>query len=185
MGADDRRRWDERYRAQPPPSEKAVGPPSAFADLAAVLPASGAALDVACGDGRTAVWLAHRGLDVLAVDVSGEAVGRARDLASAAGVADRCQVVRGDLDEGLPAGPVVDVLVCHLFDAPHLDDELVARLGTGGLLAVAVLSEVGGRPGRFRVAPGALLARFGDRPELEVLDHREADGVARILARRK
>ena len=184
MGDDDRSRWDERYADRAPVPVEAVEPPSAFVDLADLFPVDGTALDLACGDGRGAVWLAARGLDVLAVDVSPAAVALAADLAARAGVADRCRFEVADLDDGLPPGPPVDVVLCHLFNAPHLDEQVIARLAPGGLLAVAVLSEVGAAPGRFRARPGELLDRFGGRDGLELLDHREADGVARLLARR-
>ena len=184
MGDDDRSRWDERYASAGPVPVEAVGPPSACVDLADAFPVDGIALDLACGDGRGAVWLAGRGLDVLAVDVAPAAVALAGDLADRAGVADRCRVELADLDTGVPSSPPVDVVVCHLFNAPHLDEALVARLRPGGLLAVAVLSEVGAAPGRFRARAGDLLDRFGGRDGLGLLDHREADGVARVLARR-
>jgi protein-L-isoaspartate O-methyltransferase len=118
--------------------------------------------------------------------VSPEAVALGRDLVERAGpaVAARCRIEVADLDHGLPAGPPVDVVLCHLFDAPALDGALVERLAPGGLLAVAVLSEVGAAPGRFRVAPGELLARIGGDERLTVLDHTESAGVARLLARR-
>jgi SAM-dependent methyltransferase len=184
MGDDDRSRWDERYCGREPVPLEAVAAPTAFADLLDRFPSSGAALDLACGDGRGAVWLARRGLDVMAVDVSPEAIVLADDLVRRAGVDARCRLTVADLDEGLPPGPPVDVVLCHLFNAPHLDEAVVDRLRPGGLLAVAVLSEVGAGPGRFRARPGELLDRFGGRDELELLDHREADGVARLLARR-
>jgi SAM-dependent methyltransferase len=161
-----------------------VGPPAAFVDLADGFPSTGTALDVACGDGRGAVWLAIRGLRVRGLDVSPEAVALASDLALRAGVGTGCRVEVADLDEGLPAGEPADLVVCHLFSAPRLDDALVTALRPGGLLAVAVLSEVGGPPGRFRARPGELLDRFGSDDRLDLLDHREADGVARLLARR-
>jgi hypothetical protein len=100
------------------------------------------------------------------------------------GVAGRCRFETVDLDHGLPPGPPADLVVCHLFDAPELDGALVERLVPDGLLAVAVLSEVGGQPGRFRVRSGALVDRFDGLGGLTVLDHREAAGVARLLARR-
>lgn len=184
MGDDDRSRWDERYTGRGPVAFGSVGPPSAFVDLANRFPASGTALDLACGDGRGAVWLAGRGLAVLAVDASPAAVDLAVDLADRAKVAGRCRVVVADLDEGLLPGPMVDVVLCHLFNAPHLDEAIVARLRPEGLLAVAVLSEVGAPPGRFRARAGELVGRFGGIEELELLDHREGDGVARILLRR-
>lgn len=45
------------------------------------------ALDVACGEGRNAIWLATRGWSVSAVDYSSVAIERARRLAGRAGVA--------------------------------------------------------------------------------------------------
>jgi SAM-dependent methyltransferase len=66
---DGRERWSERHRADAAPT-----PPSAFVaravDLLAVPPALAArrALDVACGRGRHALWLAARGYVVDAVD---------------------------------------------------------------------------------------------------------------------
>lgn len=184
MADEDRERWDQRYAARAPAGVEEVGPPSAFADLVTSLPTEGAALELACGEGTAAVWLAERGLRVRGVDGSPVAIDRARLLAERAEVADRCTFGLADLDGGLPDGPPVDLVLCHLFDAPDLDDQLVARLAPDGVLAVAVLSEVGGVAGRFRVAPGALLERFGGRSGLQVLDHREGDGVARLLARR-
>lgn len=184
MADEDRSRWDERYAERAPVAVEAVEPPLAFLDLADLFPVHGTALDLACGDGRGAVWLAARGLDVLAVDVSPVGVALAADLATRAGLADRCRFEVADLDDGLPPGSPVDVVLCHLFNAPQLDEEAAARLAPGGLLAVAVLSEVGAAPGRFRARPGDLLDRFGGRDGLELLDRREADGVARLLARR-
>ena len=48
--------------------------------------APGRALDVACGEGRNAVWLAERGWRVTAVDLSSVGLAKARDLAAARGV---------------------------------------------------------------------------------------------------
>jgi 2-polyprenyl-3-methyl-5-hydroxy-6-metoxy-1,4-benzoquinol methylase len=48
--------------------------------------APGRALDVACGSGRNAVWLAARGWQVTGVDFSGVALEQARGLAAERGV---------------------------------------------------------------------------------------------------
>ena len=184
MAAADRARWDERYAAREPLAIADVAPPAAFVDQVDRFPVIGTALEVACGDGRGAVWLARRGLEVIALDVSPEAVGLARDLVERAGASTRCHIEAVDLDDGLPPGPPADVVLCHLFNAPALDGALLDRLAPGGLLAVAVLSEVGAEPGRFRARPGELLDRFGSVEGLTVLDATESAGVARILARR-
>jgi SAM-dependent methyltransferase len=126
------------------------------------------------------VWLAQRGLDCWGIDVSAVAVGLARELAERAGVADRCRFDVVDLDHGLPPGPPVDVIVCHRFRDARLDRAVVDRLAPGGLLAIAVLSEVGAGPGPFRAKPGELLNAFAD---LDLMAAGERDGEAWLLAR--
>jgi hypothetical protein len=120
-------------------------------------------------------------MDYWGVDVSAVGIDLARKLTSLSGVADRCRFDVVDLDEGLPAGPPVDLLFCHLFRDPRLDRAMIERLAPGGLLAVAVLSEVGVGPGEFRARPGELRDAFGT---LEIVDEGEGEGMARILARR-
>lgn len=173
--------WDERYSRRGPPSAEHVGLPAVFAPYAIDFPCAGAALELACGQGSAAVWLAQRGMDVHGVDVSAVAVAQATALATGAGVADRCRFSVADLDDGLPPGPAVDVLLCHLYRDPRLDGALLARLAPGGLLAVAALSEVGAGAGRFRARPGELRAAFGG---LHVIAADEGDGIAWLLARR-
>jgi SAM-dependent methyltransferase len=54
----------------------------------------GRALDVGCGEGADAIWLARRGWMVTAIDISDVAVGRAREAAELARIA--VDWVRGD-----------------------------------------------------------------------------------------
>lgn len=180
MTDEDRLHWDERYAAVGPAPAGATGPPPQLAPYEDLLPSSGTALELACGRGRGAVWLAGRGLDYLGVDVSPVAVRLARELVDHGGLGNRCRFEVVDLDHGLPPGPPVDVLLCHLFRDPRLDRAIINRLAPGGLLVIVVLSEVGVGPGRFRAAPGELLTAFA---ELEVLAAGEADGEAWVLAR--
>jgi len=93
-------------------------------------------------------------MSVLGVDVSPVARDLARQLASRSGVADRCRFEVWDLDEGLPPGLPVDLVICHMFREPRLDRLMVDRLRPGGVLAIATLSEVGVEPGRFRARLG-------------------------------
>lgn len=168
-------RWDERYADRGPAQ---VGPPVVSADHP--FPTSGHAIDLACGQGGVSVWLALRGLDVVGVDVSPVAIERARELAASNGIGGRCRFEVADLDEGLPAGPPADVIVCHKFRDRRLDRAIVERLAPGGLLAISALSEVGARPGPFRVSAGELPQAFA---ALEQLAAGEGDGEAWLLAR--
>jgi SAM-dependent methyltransferase len=82
--AAQRAEWDARYSEQ----ETAMwsGRPNGrfVAEVTGLPP--GRALDVGCGEGADAIWLAERGWTVTAVDVSEVAVRRARDAAERAGV---------------------------------------------------------------------------------------------------
>lgn len=176
MTSNDQLRWDQRYGSRPVPSP---GVPDVFAPYERLFPTAGVGLDLACGLGSASAWLAARGLDVLAVDVSPVAVGRAREMAAANGI--RCRFEVFDLDEGLPPGPAANVILCLKFRDPRLDAALVERLAPGGLLAVTALSEVGGRLGPFRVRAGELPNAF---PGLRTIAAGEGDGEAWLLARR-
>jgi SAM-dependent methyltransferase len=180
MSEDDRRRWDDRYTRASQPAG-APGPPEVFASLEHLFPTACTALEIACGRGEVSVWLASRGMEVFAVDISPVAIDLARDLAFRSAVSDRCRFEVWDLDDGLPPGRPVDLVVCHMYREPRLDRELIDRLAPGGLLVITSLSEVGAGPGRFRARPGELREAFD---ELEILTEDEGDGVAWMLGRR-
>lgn len=178
VSENDRRHWDARYREiGMAPADS--GPPPVFATLEHLFPTSGNALDLACGRGRGAVWLAGLGLSYFGVDVSPVAIDLATSLASANGIEERCRFAVHDLDVGLPAGPEVDLLFCYLFRDPALDLPIVERLAPGGVLAIAVLSEVQAGPGPFRAVPGELTDAFSSK--VEVLNAGEGDGMAWLI----
>lgn len=180
MARSDRERWDSRHAAVAQAgSEPVAGPPDPLRGREHLLPAGGRALDVACGRGAVAVWLAGRGFAVDAVDVSPVALAAGSELAAGHGV----RWHEHDLAGGLPAacpGPY-DVVVVQRYRDPALWPVLAAVLAPGGLLLVTVLSQVGDAGGRFRAAPGELPAAFAG---LDVLAHAEGDGTATLVARR-
>ena len=178
MSEEDRRRWDRRHSDMRDDDVPGLPPP--FAPYEELFPTRGRALELACGRGRASVWLAMRGLTVLGIDISPVGIRSARDLAARSGVSDRCHFDVRDLDEGLPEGPPVDVVLCHLFRDARLDGAIIQRLAPGGLLAVAALSEVDHGPGPFRAKPGELLESFSD---LEPLVAEERCGRAWLLSR--
>ena len=181
MSDDDRGRWDSRYGDSAPATADEIALPAVFAPSADLFPASGQALEIACGRGLAAVWLARRGMDVVGLDISPVAVSQADELARVAEVATRCRFVVADLDDGLPEGPLANVVLCHKFRDSRLDSGLMSRLAPNGILAVSALSEVGASPGPFRVKPGELRRAFG---ALEVIAEGEDAGLAWLLARR-
>lgn len=180
MSEADRRRWNSRYAVvEPTVVPKA---PDALFGFEGLLPAGGRALDLACGRGAVSVWLAQRGMAVEAIDVSGVALRSLAALAAGRGVSARVRTWIHDLDAGLPdaLGAGFALVVCQRFRDPKLYAQLGQILSPGGLLAITVLSEVGGRPGPYRAVKGELSAAFAG---LEVVASREAGGEAYLLAR--
>jgi len=100
------RRWagEERVHASTAPSRFVV------AEVADLRP--GAALDLACGAGRNAVWLAGQGWRVTAVDFSGVALRMARSLEAERRVA--VEWVEADVLAWTPPSRAYD-LVCVLY----------------------------------------------------------------------
>jgi 2-polyprenyl-3-methyl-5-hydroxy-6-metoxy-1,4-benzoquinol methylase len=177
----DRERWDARHAvAGAMRAGEVPAPPDALRGQEELLPAGGRALDVACGRGTVAVWLAARGFAVDAVDVSPIALAAGEALAARAGVGERVRWWLHDLDDGLPAVGPYEVVVCQRFRDPARYPALVGRLAPGGLLVVTVLSEVDEGPGPFRASAGELRGAFGS---LQVLRHTERDGEASLVAR--
>lgn len=80
------------------------------AEVAGLAP--GRALDLACGEGRNAVWLAQRGWDVVGVDFADVALAKAERLAADRGVA--LELVHADLLDYEPE-PLAFDLVCVLY----------------------------------------------------------------------
>lgn len=180
MSDDDRARWNERWAAAGAVGSQ-VQPPFAFTDHLDAFPTEGRALDVACGRGEASVWLALRGMRVRGVDASDTAVSMAAQLGDANDVSDVCEFVEWDLDTGLPFGEPVDLLLCHMFRDERLYSSMIDRLAPGGVLAIAVRSEVGGAPGPYAAAQNELSVAFA---ELEHIVAHEGDGLAWLLARR-
>jgi SAM-dependent methyltransferase len=76
----------------------------------------GRALDLACGSGRNAVWLAARGWKVTGVDFSDVALAQARALAAERGV--EVEWVEGDLLDWEPGEPAYDLVAVLYLQLP-------------------------------------------------------------------
>src|ERR1700741_4076142 len=109
--------WDARYS-----SAHALwsGNPNRQLVTEAAGLAPGTALDAGAGEGADAIWLAERGWQVTAVDVSGVALGRAADHAAKAGdeVAARIRWQREDLREWIPPERAYDLVTSQYLHLP-------------------------------------------------------------------
>jgi 2-polyprenyl-3-methyl-5-hydroxy-6-metoxy-1,4-benzoquinol methylase len=179
----DAQEWDERYAAADRVWSRE---PNQFvaASLAGLPP--GDALDLACGEGRNALWLAALGWRVTAIDFSRVAVERGRRLAQEAGldVDWRAEdVLTADL-------PETDLVVLAYLQLPedqrrHVVRRAWASLRPGGTFFLVAhdttnLTEGTGGPQDATVLYSApdVLADVGDRDAVEVV---RAERVARVV----
>jgi len=130
--------WDDRYRED---SHIWSGNPNVVLvrEVADLPP--GTALDLGCGEGADAVWLAGRGWQVTAVDISEVALDRARARAAEAGLGDRIDWQRHDLGASFPAGTFDLVSAQFLHSRGDLPREKVLRaaataVNRGGVLLI-------------------------------------------------
>ena len=122
--------WDEIYRGRP--GKTSGQPGKMLAQHTADLP-PGRALELGCGKGDDAVWLATRGWQVTAVDLSDLALAHGRDNAEAAGVAERVTFVRHDLAETFPEGQFDLVTSCFMQSPVAFPRAEVLRRATGAV----------------------------------------------------
>ncbi|MFE2287010.1 class I SAM-dependent methyltransferase [Streptomyces sp. NPDC059443] len=132
--------WDTRYRE----SEKVwSGDANAVLAREAEGLAPGRALDLGCGEGGDAVWLARRGWHVTGTDISGVALERAAVHAADAGVDDRTEWERHDLAESFPAGEYDLVSACFLHTFGEFPRERILRRASAAVAPGGILLVVG------------------------------------------
>ncbi|MFE9654285.1 class I SAM-dependent methyltransferase [Micromonospora sp. NPDC006431] len=130
--------WDELYQQRERVWSGRVN--AVLAEVVEPLP-PGTALDLGCGEGGDAIWLAGQGWQVSAVDISTTALDRLTAEAARAGVASRITVARHDLTRTFPAGRY-DLVSAQFLQSPlELPREAVLRaaaraVAPGGRLLV-------------------------------------------------
>ena len=186
--SDDRERWNEKYSE--PDFDLPDEPMPELERRLETLP-DGRALDVATGTGRNAVFLAAHGYDVDAVDVSDEALERARERAADRGV--DVDWIRADLAAFDLEPDAYDVITISFFAAlEHLPD-IKATLAPGGVLVYehhlrsSDPIDVGPSSDRYRYRSNDLLRACLDLTVLHYEERRrpvaigdDDDGVAAV-----
>jgi SAM-dependent methyltransferase len=194
--------WDEKYRlaAEVPEAE----PAGILCELLPLLPA-GQALDLACGSGRNALFLAERGRQVTAVDWSEPGLGimearaqnkkihvrRIQKLVES-GRTKRAGIdlFHSDLEKIQLLEHSYDVIVCIRYLQRSLFPQICRALRPGGMLLYETFTqsqldfEGGPKDPAHLLKPGELREAF---PELCVLFYRElraGQGIASLAAQK-
>ncbi|RFS84371.1 class I SAM-dependent methyltransferase [Actinomadura spongiicola] len=144
--------WEERYSGR---ARVFSGAPNAVLVTEITDLPPGQALDVGCGEGADALWLARHGWQVTAVDISLTALRRA--AATAGDVAGRVAWARADLTVTPPPSAAFDLVSVQYFPLAHQPGHTALR----GLLGA--------------VAPGGTLLVVGH--DLAGLPPRDDNGV--------
>jgi SAM-dependent methyltransferase len=186
----DAQRWDARYRAELP-DWLDRGPHQLLLDHSSLLPDRGLALDAAAGVGRDSLYLARRGLRVIALDISRVALQAAAQAAR---------------HENLPLYPVVYDLASPWFPPDRFDLILnfhflergafpvySRALKPGGLILIETFARTADDPTgvAYYLEPGELSAAFADFEHILYEEtglppgrRHPARGLARLVARK-
>jgi tellurite methyltransferase len=194
--------WDAKHRlaAEAPPSE----PASIVRELLPLLP-SGPALDIACGTGRHALFLAARGQHVTGVDYSGVALdilevrARGRQLSlkrkdvfhpPGRHLHGGLELVHTNLEEAQLPDHCYDLILCVQYLQRTLFPQMVRALRPEGVLLVETFTQAqlefsgGPRNPAYLLETGELREAL---PELCVVFYRELRagvGIASLVARK-
>jgi cyclopropane fatty-acyl-phospholipid synthase-like methyltransferase len=186
----EQERWETRFGA---PGYLFGKEPSAFLRAQAHrLRAGASALAVADGEGRNGVWLAGQGLDVLSIDYSATALGKAQQLAQERGVRLRTEVA--DVTTWSWPKAAFDVIVAIFIAVEERErstffQNLKAALKPAGLLLMQSYRpkqleyKTGGPPDAARMWSREILqSAFGELAELDIREHDSVlhEGTAHI-----
>jgi tellurite methyltransferase len=186
----DIRGWNERYQKEAHAAQDIDRLPTKLVVETAGTLAGGTALDLACGTGRNALWLAGHGWDVLAIDGSVVAVETLRNRARSEGLELSTQVT--DLQNhsfSLPEAQWDLVTICYYLQRDLIEKAKRAAKPGGLLIVIVHITEGDEEPTQSRLRPGELenyfegweiLHRYEGKPD----DPAHKRSVAEIVARR-
>lgn len=165
-----RDKWDRKHAGA---FCEAPQPTGVLVEHAHLLPKSGVALDLACGRGGNALFLARRGLAVHAWDLSGTAIDALHERARAGNL--KIQTCIRDVSERPPSPGAFDVICVSFYLERTITDRIIEALKPEGLLLYQTfihekITDNGPSNPAYRLGPNELLGLFAP---LHVLAYRE------------
>ncbi len=164
-----RQKWDRIYQTKNSPGQIAA----VLLENESLLPVNGNALELACGTGQNSCFLASRGLDVEAWDISQVAIDRLRNLAQRNSLKLKASTV--DIKPAMLQPNAWDVIVCTHYLDRSLFPAMIAALRANGRIFFQTFSlnkppGIGPSNPEFLLQPGELKTVFSS---LEVLAYRD------------
>lgn len=181
--------WDERYRKLEQTSDLRLSPTPLVVETAQQL-TPGRALDLACGTGRNALWLARQGWATSAIDGSAVAVTKLRSLADELGLkidTSVADLTRADFQ--LEEAQWDLILMCYYLQRDLFPQVKKAVVPGGIVIAIVHRTDPGESPSETRLPAGELMEHFAGWQILHSREGSSADtdhrrSVAEIVAKR-
>lgn len=182
----DIRGWDERYRTE----QESEWPPTPLLIETAKGLKPARVLDLACGTGRNALWLAQQGWSVTAVDGSSAAIDILRRRAAEQGLTVDARVANLEKAEyAIEPSTWEFIVICYYLQRDLLEPAQLGVMPGGVLLVIVHIAEPGEEPTQFRLKPGELARYFQGWEILHSYEGKPRDpaharAVAEIAARK-
>jgi tellurite methyltransferase len=182
----DIERWNEKYRAGNPYPE--FEPDPILTRYRDMLDGRGRALDVACGVGHNAIYLARLGYEVTGIDGSPVGLRFCREALAHTDV--EVQLVAADLDHFDPPPACFELILVVRFLSRPLVPRLQQALKPGGLFFYKTFNSnhLAARPEfarDFLLQPGELASMFADFETLATNDDATLDDSQSFFIGRK
>jgi len=183
-------KWNKRYQSRERPAEDSDAAPTPLLVSTTSNLTPGKALDLACGTGRNAIWLAEHGWDVTAVDGAAAANDLLQTRAAAKGL--KIDTVIADLEKGeftIEPSRWNLIAICYYLQR-NLFEPAKRGVAPGGLLiSIVHITEAGEEETAHRLYPGQLEKYFAGWEILHQYEGKANDAahrraVAEIVARR-
>ena len=185
----DIRNWNDRYRVGERLAEDFSLAPTPLVERTAISLKPGTALDLACGTGRNALWLAEHGWSVTAVDGASAAIDELGRRATERGVAVETKTADLEAEYAIEPRAWDLILICYYLQRDLFERAKEGVKPGGILLTIVHITDAGEEPTAHRLRPGELEEYFAGWEILHRYEGPPADvahrrSVAEIVARR-